>query len=432
MSRHFFFLINCISVFFLFSPAPAQSALIAADSCSLSDVRAAYNAASDGDVVSVPAGNCTWGGTFSFSKDITLSGAGRDRTFITFSSSPGINLTADASSGQARITGFTFRGQGPGIEIRNSDLSGFRIDNNTFDELSGRSIYTREYDDGLIDNNIFYLVTQAILNRRTSNEGTREDSYWSLPTNLGETEDILFIEHNEFTWMNNNSSRMAVVDMETVSRTTFRYNTVTGSYIVSHNTGQIRNMRGMRQCEIYENTFNMTGISWYTAMHVRGGTGVVFNNTINSGYDDGIKLDITRTYEIESNSNMGRCTDVTPSGVCSNNRSNYCNSDSECGGGTCQYYDDPTGDGIGYPCVDQLGRGSDSGLGTVQALEPLYFWNNKTPTGEDHSIYNTAPSGFLEEGRDYFVGIEKPGYTPFPDPHPLAIGAPTPQPPVAQ
>lgn len=38
----------------------ARASTIRAASCSQSDVQAAIDAASDGDTVAVPAGNCTW------------------------------------------------------------------------------------------------------------------------------------------------------------------------------------------------------------------------------------------------------------------------------------------------------------------------------------------------------------------------------------
>src|SRR5690606_34110022 len=50
----------------------AMGATIQASSCSLQDVQAAVNASSDGDVVKIPNGSCTWSGGFSTNKQIRI------------------------------------------------------------------------------------------------------------------------------------------------------------------------------------------------------------------------------------------------------------------------------------------------------------------------------------------------------------------------
>ncbi|MBE9483406.1 MAG: hypothetical protein IMY74_01080 [Bacteroidetes bacterium] len=47
-----------------------------ARSCSLTDVTATYNAASAGDTVAIPAGDCLWSSSLKINKAITLQGAG--------------------------------------------------------------------------------------------------------------------------------------------------------------------------------------------------------------------------------------------------------------------------------------------------------------------------------------------------------------------
>jgi hypothetical protein len=81
-----------------------------AASCSLADVTSAINAASAGDIVSVPAGNCTWSSGITIKKGISLLGQGIGVTTIK-SSSGHITyqtpLTAAANI-PFRISGFTF------------------------------------------------------------------------------------------------------------------------------------------------------------------------------------------------------------------------------------------------------------------------------------------------------------------------------------
>jgi hypothetical protein len=86
--------INLISsVFILIFSFTVLSGNLWADShtaatCSQTDVAAAITTASDGDIVLIPAGNCTWGenGTYlSVNKKITLQGAGQGQTNIILS-----------------------------------------------------------------------------------------------------------------------------------------------------------------------------------------------------------------------------------------------------------------------------------------------------------------------------------------------------------
>jgi hypothetical protein len=84
--------------------------------------------------------------------------------------------------------------------------------------------------------------------------------------------------------------------------------------------------------------------------------------------------------------------------------------------------------------LDQPGSGKTAllkGLGdwptTMQPVsqgnEPCYSWNNKdVVTGADMKLGSSEPQ--IMEGRDFFNGTPKPGYTPFTYPHPLTSIAP--------
>lgn len=63
-----------------------------------------------------------------------------------------------------------------------------------------------------------------------------------------------------------------------------------------------------------------------------------------------------------------------------------------------------------------------------QVTEPCYSWNN-TSSGQPRNLASTEPS--IQEGRDFFNGTVKPGYTTYVYPHPLVSGnpvSPTPTP----
>jgi hypothetical protein len=56
-----------------------------------------------------------------------------------------------------------------------------------------------------------------------------------------------------------------------------------------------------------------------------------------------------------------------------------------------------------------------------QVTEPCYSWNNTAlEDGTPRNLSSTEPS--IKEGRDFFNGTPKPGYTPYTYPHPLVSG----------
>ena len=101
-----------------------------------------------------------------------------------------------------RITGFTFNGnnQGSGIYLY-SDHHNFRIDSNKFTRFAGRTIEFEGYVDGVIDHNYFFENghTEITYYHRVS-EG---DAAWNRLIVLGGTDGVLFVEDNNFTYINN-------------------------------------------------------------------------------------------------------------------------------------------------------------------------------------------------------------------------------------
>src|SRR5688572_18992751 len=75
-------MISVFALAFAFVPR-LEAATVTAASCSYSHVQSAVNAASHGDTVNIPAGNCTWTSKLLVTVGITLQGAGMDRTNIT-------------------------------------------------------------------------------------------------------------------------------------------------------------------------------------------------------------------------------------------------------------------------------------------------------------------------------------------------------------
>ena len=80
-----------LSLFFL--ACTAWGATRQASSCAVDAVQSAINAAAQGDIVTVPAGNCSWSG-LTLSKPIRLQGAGIGQTNITLTGNNTITKTS--------------------------------------------------------------------------------------------------------------------------------------------------------------------------------------------------------------------------------------------------------------------------------------------------------------------------------------------------
>ncbi|MCK5321621.1 hypothetical protein KAJ38_03510, partial [Candidatus Pacearchaeota archaeon] len=362
-----------------------------ADNCSQQAVQDAINLAGDGDIVQVPAGACVWvtGVSVSSDKKIVLQGAGMDFTVITRSPSgeEAVNLGQSGS----RVTGFKFI---DGEVV--SDGDGWRVDHCWFySEVFSVGVYVRsdrenDHPTGLVDHNVFYN-TRVVIGGWA---GLLAHSYWYESLGLG-TNNAVFVEDNEFTaTMHSNA-----MDANYGGRYVFRYNIVNDNSLEAHSVQG--NHRSTRSWEIYGNTINQINRAMWIPMFLRGGTGVVFNNTLTGTWTNpNIALDNVRS---------GGSYTFPP--------------------GNCDGISDWDGneEANGYPCRDQIGRSTDSWLWTdenpypPQELDPAYFWNNKHNGNDVVPFIHNSDDAWIVENRDYYVGIEKPGYTPYTYPHPLTL-----------
>ncbi len=87
------------------------------------------------------------------------------------------------------------------------------------------------------------------------------------------------------------------------------YNMLNDIYVEAHSVQG--NNRAARSWEIYNNTFNQVSKAMWVPMFLRGGTGVVFNNTITGTWNTaGIALDNVR--DCETREVSGRCDGSSP------------------------------------------------------------------------------------------------------------------------
>jgi hypothetical protein len=285
-----------------------------ASTCSRTDVGNAVNAASSGDTVTVPAGNCTWTTPLIITKGITLQGAGTGQTFITANlgyasvqyyaanrrtvdrelilykpSSPSLDEPF-------RLTGFEFdlqctsttSGNYPlRVESTSSSdiLTNIRIDNNKFKNVWYRTTdsgygYDFEFINvrGVIDHNEFTVAAGFHI---WGYPGGKTN--WQNETFTPGTSNSLYFENNHFSLSYQNQP----VGAGWGGRYVFRYNTVeysSGSPSswerpCDAHGNQSSNVWGSMGVEIYGNSYiGPSSISSFNFSVIRGGEALEFYN----------------------------------------------------------------------------------------------------------------------------------------------------------
>ena len=467
-----------ISAVFAAERSGPAGRLVKAPSCSQADVQKAIDVAADGDVVVVPPGEVTWRTAVLISeKGITLQGAGPDRTVIIDEVPAEVRqnslIRVESKEGKPlRITGFTFRGgrtkmKWNGVIAITGTCKNWRVDHIKFEKLRTSGIRTFGHTYGVIDHCTFLLDgTQGVVVFHNGwNGASYGDGSWADDLYLG-TEKAVYIEDNRFVF----TRPMQTVDSMGGGRFVFRHNTVLNGVAGNHGTESSGRNRSCRSYEIYANTFK-TESAWWTAIFLRGGTGVIYDNVF-EGYRAGIIVKNFRdfhafkpwgaadgtspydkndgvTYESgehtgqngqrllqcdgknwKPNQWVGYSLHNKTKGKSSTIVANTADTIST----LADSYGPPLtwdkGDKFvilrAYPCIDQVGRGKGVLLSNwdpplprrwpEQAAEPLYEWNN-TLNGGDADIVSGSPH--VREGRDFYNDKPMPGYKPYPYPHPL-------------
>jgi hypothetical protein len=477
-----------VALLFLFYIHSASAATITAQSCDLADVQAAISAAADGDTVAIPAGTSAWAAQLvvNAGKNLTIQGAGIDQTIIIDEvpkdGSPESTLMiVNTVAGKSfRLTGITFSGGSQmdrsiwakGVLVIGGNSKAWRVDHVRFDEP--RTIAMRVYGDtyGVIDHSIFDLSTPAInVFHDTWGGAAYGDGSWADATDLG-TKKAVYIEDNVF---NRTPSGEFVIDSFGGGRFVARYNTFNGASSASHGTESGGRLRSIRSYEIYNNTFTHLPEWGFTAVFLRGGTGVIWSNTI-SGFQTGVLAANYR--DVDSFRPWGACDGSSPydkndgiiydSGNHNGPRdakvltagktwtpdqwkgyslrnttkdwgtyivSNTSNTISVRASNYGRDYTWTPGDRFeilrASVAIDQVGRGKGALLSGEQPLpqawpeqlsEPVYVWGNvMTKAHNGREAGSNHPR--VQVGRDIIIGTPKPGYVPYVYPHPLVTAA---------
>jgi hypothetical protein len=224
------------------------------------------------------------------------------------------------------------------------------------------------------------------------------DLAWASPDDFG-TEKFVFVEDSIFNPIG--TGPINHIDSVGGARYVLRFNNFIDGFLRAHGTDSGQEVRGTRIIEIYNNKFVNNAAVFDGIEELRSGTAVFYDNVSSGtgGFRNGILLKEFRDNGIYWEV-WGPCDGTTP-------------------------WDQNLAGQSGYACLDQPGRGQGSlttttsmGLSPAswpnQAVSPVYFWNNRGL----HDSEGGETSSRMQLNRDYF-NSPKPGYRPYPYPHPL-------------
>ena len=390
------------------------------------------NLAHDGDTITLPSGTFSWATGVTITKMIALQGQGTgtgggDQTVITDNFASGQSLLSFyniSNSLSIRMTGITVQ-SGSGSIKDGGTISFFGPMTLRIDHCHFISSSASNYQMVAFSNGVFGVMDHCILDFTGTNalyfyngrrgSGDAVGNYeWSLPTNFGGS-DYFFIEDNIINGIWNpaiSSYSTRILDATSASKVVVRFNTLTQTSLFEiHATGHAGNDRGARSIEAYGNavTSSLAHDPNFIAVDVSSGTSLAWGNTWDQVYKSIYRFNVTRknndTYTQIATSNGWGYAGTAFNGTGSN-----------WDGGTVLGTDTT----LGYPCLDQPGRGQGDLLtgdhpnkvnattGTIhwpnQALEPIYIWNNSGTfvSGWGNLTYSDASGGRLVANRDYY------------------------------
>ncbi len=438
--------------------------------------------AADGDVISIPAGTSNWAGTVNYSAALTLQGAGIGSTILkndapgTGNTNSGVFNVTTAAGKDYRITGIEFHDGdtrlttfSKGIVSLRGSSKLVRIDHCKWVTNLNRGLTIYDSVCGVCDHSDFYAKNSSHLFHSTWGSSTLADGSWSSVNSMG-TADAWFMEDDTFQPVSG-ITQVETVDSEGGGRLVLRHCTITNAHLGTHGSEGGAD-RGMRQFEVYNNTFS-AATSYANAIHIRGGSGVFFNNTCTGLWNNFVTLNYYRSAQtfttwgladgrnaLDSNRASGPFDSGTYTGsngaitlpitttttnhwfgyeirnvtkgraapIMSNTTTTITEWAAASQDGLMTFDNGDTWQIWGLVAgLDMPGMGKDDGLNRTtmvwpnQTIEGVYSWDN-TLNGVDATM--VAPKfGFIVEGVHMFNDTTRPGYVPFTYPHPLTGNA---------
>jgi len=401
---------------------------------SAASVQGLHNQLLNGDTITLPAGTFTWTTGVNFTKAINVVGAGIGRTTINDNvpkngTQASVLWRFDVAKGKSiDISGFTVHGQAQDTQgwqlgtlaIRGSSHA-VRVHNIQMVSPGTLGILFTGALWGVVDHSDFRCANGKIAiyvqhNNWPGASGSFGDGSWYDSTQLGSGKGI-YVEDCTFTGDGRGGS--PCIDGYSGGRLVFRHNTVTNNNVGWHGTEGDRN-QGTRTFEVYQNTFS-SNVLMARCVQLRGGTGVVWGNTVHGTGGPTGYVDFVTVLNFRSFTSYGAPWFSPPGSVWDGNSN-------------------PNG----YLLIGQIGAGKEADPvlrngngdpynGTTGApgwphcaREPAYVWsNNWTPVPNNRGFYiGVQATPQISIGRDVINNgsTPKPGYTPYVYPHPLVTG----------
>lgn len=418
---------------------PVTPTIIATD-CSKDAVNAAIALANDGDVVGIPAGNCTWDNNINgIEKDFSLVGQGVS-TNISINAGVGAFIycfVSNPAKGNFRVGYMKLNANGQDAYIK-VQLSGglstipsgrMRVDHIHFNGPAGFTTAVRHENGivyGVVDHCTIDQFGGLVWNHQCglSGESLFGNMMAGVPTGFG-TDTFVFYEDNVVTMHNQGSTLFLYDSTSGGGRPVVRYNNFYGPCeLYNHWT------RGSEICmtagEFYRNIWNFRpgdprpgdGMARFEA-----GTLLFFENAfLNCPDQPFIVFDDRRAggYGGESAPSFLSCDGTHP-------------------------WDGNFGDpsAPGWPCLGQIGRGWNTNttldnlaLGVIkQPSSPNYVWGNGQQIGcatggacTEMELVSPVPGAYIKKTPhpngdvDYIENQgPPPGYTPYTYPHPRTL-----------
>jgi len=277
----------------------AKANIINAASGSFVNVSNAVASAPAGSTVLIPPGTNVWTQTLNLNNGVSIKGSGTNQTVIVdeesrannggqiFILAGNPNYLTELSNlqlcGGVTNTSPNYYGSVVCSVIANTP---WRVDHVFFNGLYAKNIATYGNAVSVIDHNIFLMRAIAIEDNGYVDGDQFGDQSYALPPTYGlGSSNCLYIEDNFFT--NITGVAAGVSDGENGARVVFRHNTVWNDFFANHGMETGGRSRSERSFEIYDNTFNYSpstpNYPYFTMANIRGGSGVIFSNTVN-GY----------------------------------------------------------------------------------------------------------------------------------------------------
>lgn len=409
------------------------------------DVQAACAAAPDDGTatVTIPNGTYNWSGTLTINKALTL--AGEDATGVTInnnkSSGDMISVTSSAN-GHVNIYWLNI------VQVANNEggvgfaISADRDDSSPYTVM----IHDCKFDGSKVYNYMVQVLANGIVfwSDRFIGDGSNGlggisfvcDKYgyggWNRPDAFG-THDKSGLENSYVENCSFYDATTACVNCDDNSRVVIRHCKICNATLTGH--GQETSIYGAREWEIYDNTFiyrssgtGPSGASYPLNMNswvfIRGGTGVITNNSMDDIPFNKIGI-VLNVFSITRGLDDGAGGTFCPLAYPAPRQTGWGwseSSNAEFGVGDDTNANRLVGD-------SSPGLFGADGIGAV--LDPVYIWGNTgtettdpnyvgTQTYEpDNCGHGNQIATYLKQGRDYYVNVAKPNWSPYTYPHPL-------------